>query len=264
MRNLKIILGSMLLAATMTSCNLNPVKPNHEGVLQTNYGRNGIEDFKAVTGSQGVLGPSEELFQVPMWEQKADPSAVEINTKNSSKFTVDPSYIYSAMRGKGRDIIFNYKHVGVTDEVISMDEIENGILNAIVVNAYKEEARKFTTDSLMNNLQAFESNVELRLKQEFAEKFFTITQLTSGLTPPKSMTDAVEDRDASIERARQAKNNLEIARMNLEKKKIEKEANLIESQGLTREVLQQQWIEAIRTSQNRIIITDGKTPVMIQ
>ena len=32
----------------------------------TDYGRNGIESFKTVTGAQGPLGPGSELYQVPM------------------------------------------------------------------------------------------------------------------------------------------------------------------------------------------------------
>jgi hypothetical protein len=37
----------------------------------------------------------------------------------------------------------------------------------------------------------------------------------------------------------------------------------MKSSGLTKEVLQQQYIEAIRNTKNKVIITDGKTPIMI-
>jgi hypothetical protein len=63
-----LIIGIAILG--LTSC--NRPEPNYEGVLMTDYGRNGLESFKTVTGAQGPLGPGSELYQVPMFEQKAD------------------------------------------------------------------------------------------------------------------------------------------------------------------------------------------------
>jgi hypothetical protein len=51
--------------------------------------------------------------------------------------------------------------------------------------------------------------------------------------------------------------------MELEKSRIEQQTNQIKSQGLTREILQERFIDALRYSNNRIIITDGKTPILI-
>ena len=229
----------------------------------TNYGRNGRTDFTVATGSQGMLGPGTELYQVPMFEQKADPAEVVITGKDAGVFSVDPSLTYQAVRGKGADIIFNYKHVGIDNENTVMDNIEAAVLNAIVTNAYREEARNFSTDSLMNNLNSFETAVETRLKKDFEAKFFTLTSLTSGLKPPKSMAEAIERRNNAKQQAEQVKNELEVARMNLEKARIDAEANKVRTTGLSKENLTEKWIEAIKTTQNKVIITDGKTPVIL-
>lgn len=249
------------LLATLYSC--NPVKPNYEGVLMKNYGRNGKEDFTAVTGSQGILGPGTELYQVPMFEQKADPSEVLITAKDAGVFTVDPSLTYQAVRGKGVDIIFNFKHVGIKNEDQIMDNIEGAVLNNLVTNAYREEARNFATDSLMNNLASFETAVENRLKLEFEKKGFTLLSLTSGLKPPASMAEAIERRNNMKQEAERAKNELLVAQIALEKAKLEAEANRVRAAGLDSRILQQQWIEAIRNTTNKVIITDGKTPVIL-
>ena len=255
------ILILAILAIVTASC--NRVQPNYEGVLMKSYGRNGRSDFSVVTGAQGMLAPGSTLYQVPMFEQKADPEPVEVTAKDAGVFTVDPSLTYKAIRGKGADIIFAYKHVGVGDSDEMMDNIEVSILNALVTNAYREEARNFTTDSLMNNLNAFERVVEARLKKEFEAKYFMLTNLTSGLKPPKSMAGAIERRNNAKQQAEEVRNQLEVSRMNLEKAKIDAEANRIKAAGLEPRVLQEKWIEAIRTSKNRIIITDGKAPVML-
>lgn len=254
---------SAALIIMVESCQCNRVKPNYEGVLMTGYGRNGKADFAPVTGSQGMLGPGSELYHVPMWEQKADPAEVSITAKDAGYFSVDPTYTYAAIRGKGVDIIFNYKHVGVDDPGSMMDNIEASVLNQLVINAYREISRNYTTDSLMNNLNNFERAVEHQLSKEFEGKFFSLVNLTSGLKPPASMVQAIERRNNAIQQAEQVRNELEVSKMNLEKAKIEAETNRAKASGLEPRVLQEQWIEAIRTTQNKVIITDGKTPILL-
>lgn len=257
----RLLLLAVAASGLLTSCGRNRVEPNNEGVLMENYGRGGRADFKAVTGAQGFLAPGSELYQVPMWEQKADPQAVGITAKDGGYFSVDPTYTYQAERGKGADIVFNYKHVGLGDKV--MDNIEDQILNPLVLNAYREEARGYTTDSLLNHLGSFEKQVEARLSAEFDKKYFSVNSLTSGLKPPQSMIDAIELRNNAIQQAEQVKNELAVSEMQLKKARIDAEANRVKSAGLTKEVLQQQWIEAIRTTQNKVIITDGRAPIML-
>lgn len=254
-----IILFSVI--ASLVGC--NRPEPNYEGVLMTEYGRNGINSFKIVTGAQGILGPGSELYQVPMWEQAGDPDIVEITAKDAGVFTVDPSYTYTPIRGKGAEIVFNYKNYRIQDPETFFDNVEANVLNKRVTDAYREEARNYTTDSLMNNLGKFELSVQSRLKEEFKTKFFDLTTLTSGLKPPASMLKAVEDRNKAIQEANRVKNELETSRMLLEKAKIDAETNKVQSVGLTREILMQQYIEMLGKTSNKVIITDGRTPVIL-
>ena len=254
-----IILFSVI--ASLVGC--NRPEPNYEGVLMTEYGRNGINSFKIVTGAQGILGPGSELYQVPMWEQAGDPDIVEITAKDAGVFTVDPSYTYTPIRGKGAEIVFNYKNYRIQDPETFFDNVEANVLNKRVTDAYREEARNYTTDSLMNNLGKFELSVQSRLKEEFKTKFFDLTTLTSGLKPPASMLKAVEDRNKAIQEANRVKNELETSRMLLEKAKIDAETNKVQSVGLTREILMQQYIEMLGKTPNKVIITDGRTPVIL-
>ena len=252
---------TILVGLTIISC--SRVEPNYEGVLMSNYGRNGKTDFTVVTGKQWTMSPGTELYQVPMFETSGDPNAVTISAKDAGVFTVDPSYQYQPFRGKGVDIVFNYKHLGINEPEVMMDNVENAILNKLVTNAYREEARGYTTDSLMNNLNSYERQVEIRLKKDFEGKFFQLNNLTSGLKPPSSMAQAIENRNNAIQQAEQVKNELQVSKMNLEKAKIDAEANRVRAEGLDSKILQEKWIEAIRNTKNKVIITDGKTPVII-
>ena len=197
---ISVITGCSVVAAVFLMMNgCSRVEPNYEGVLMENYGRNGKADFSTVSGRQWTFFPGVELYQVPMFETSGDPQAVQVSAKDAGVFTVDPSYQYQPIRGKGVDIVFNYKHLGINQPEVMMDNVENSILNKLVTNAYREEARNYTTDSLMNNLNTFERQVETRLKKDFENKFFQLNNLTSGLKPPASMAKAIELRNNAIQ-----------------------------------------------------------------
>lgn len=257
---MKKILSILALVLVLVSC--HRPEPNYEGVLMTEYGRNGIESFKVVTGAQGPLMPGSELYQVPMFEQKSDVESVKVSAKDAGMFTVDPTFTYQVTRTKGPNVILNYKHLGGTSESF-LDNVENNILNKLAIDTYREEARNYTTDSLMNNLGSFEKSVEEKLRVKFQAKFFNLNNLTSGLTPPESMAKAIEARNNTIQKTNDVKNQLEQSRMLQEKAKIDAETDRILSQGLTKEVLQAKYIEAIRNTKNKVIITDGRTPIII-
>jgi hypothetical protein len=252
-----------LIALIVATASCNRVAPNYEGVLMQNYGQNGRSDYSTVTGNQGVLGMGSELFQVPMYEQTADVEIIKIMSKDNSEFAVDPRYTYEAIRGAGVDIIYNYRHVGATGDTAMMNNIESVVLNPLVLDAYRSIARTYKTDSLMLNMAQYEQQVEDTLKNRFLLKFFKLSTITSGLRPPQSTMAAIEDRNNAKIKAEQVENERKIALMKLENAKIEQQTNTIKSQGLTKEILQERFIDAIRNSSNRIIITDGKTPILI-
>jgi regulator of protease activity HflC (stomatin/prohibitin superfamily) len=258
-----IVLLIILVVAGYQGC--NRVEPNYEGVLMTNYGRNGKTDFRRVTGTQNTMWFGTSLYQVPMYALNGNPDAITVTAKDGGVFTVDPQYTYQAKRDSGINIIFNYKYLGLAGQLgeDDLNNVEASVLNPIVLNAYREEARNFATDSLLTSINLFENNVEARLKQQFAAKYFDITSLTSGLKPPASMTENIERMNNAKVETQTVKNQLATAKMLQEKASIEAKTNEIKSRGFTKEILAEKWIDAIRNSSNRIIITDGKTPIMV-
>jgi regulator of protease activity HflC (stomatin/prohibitin superfamily) len=259
MKNVFLILT---ISLTLFSC--SRVEPNYEGVLMENYGRNGKSDFQLVKGKQWTISPGTQLYQVPMFETSGDADEIIIRAKDAGKFSVNPVYQYQPIRGKGIDIVFNYKHLGVDEPEVMLENIEKTILNRLVVDAYRVQARNYTTDSLMNNLNTYEQEVQAKLKEVFKNKYFQLNELTSGLTPPESMSKAIEARNNAVQEANKVENELRVARMELEKAKIDAETNKAKAEGLDSKILTARWIDAIRYSKNKVIITDGKTPVIIQ
>ena len=77
------------------------------------------------------------------------------------------------------------------------------------------------------------------------------------------MEDAIERRNNMILEKEKVENEVKVAKMNLEKARIEAETNKVKSQGLDEKLLQEKWIEAIKETGNKVIITDGKAPAPI-
>ena len=115
----------------------------------------------------------------------------------------------------------------------------------------------------MNYLGNFEKSVESVLTAKFNKKGFTLNTLTSGLTPPRSMAQAIEARNNAVQQANQVKNELETSKMYLEKAKIDAQTNRMKSSGLTKEVLTEKYIEMLKVTKNKVYITDGKTPIIL-
>lgn len=260
MKNNLLKLASIAMVLFVSSCtSCNRVEPNHEGVLMTNYGRT-KDDFSIVVGSQGVLGWGSSLYQVPLYEQKGDCPVMNVTAKGGGVFTIDPTYTYQAIKGKGVDIIFNFKQYASTDSLL--ESIEKNNLNTLVVNAYKEQARELSTDTILYRLNEYEQSVEKRLRTEFEKKNFELLTLTSGLLPPKSMSDAIEERNNASIKAQTVQNEIKIAQFQLQKDSLIKRSNQIKSDGLSREILQEKYIDMLQNTKNKVIITDGKTPII--
>lgn len=54
----------------LSSC--ERVAPNYAGVLMENYGKQGKDDFKVVSGRVSTWEWGTELFQVPLFDQRGE------------------------------------------------------------------------------------------------------------------------------------------------------------------------------------------------
>ena len=66
MKKLVLVFG---IAMLLMSC--ERVEPNYVGVVMENYGKNGKSDFTTEKGRVWVASPGKEVFQVPLFEQRA-------------------------------------------------------------------------------------------------------------------------------------------------------------------------------------------------
>lgn len=245
-----LILFSMV--ALLCGCPL--VNPSYEGVLMTNCGKNGISDFKIVSGRVNDWGVCDDLFIVPMFQQEGDMEPVELTLAGGAKgFFVKPEYRYKAMRNKGPEIVYENNRFGSGDDFL--DNVEDQVLEGRIREQVIDIARGYDPDSLLNNMIQYEEAVTKAIEDQFASVFFELQGFTLNLTPPKSLVNAIAAKADEVEKTKKVQEelnreraqielDLERAKAEVEIAKLTKEANKILDQGLTDKVLKHKWIEA--------------------
>lgn len=250
MRSIAIILAlGAVMMSTMQSC--YRIDAGHVGLKVNLYGTDkGVSDVVEVTGFDFYAPWSSQIVEFPVFSQTKDYDPFNITAKDASVFSVDPTLTYFVESEHAPHIYRQYRK--------PLESLENGILKNLVYDAYRITANNYTSDSLMANRGAFELQLQQTLSSTMKEEGFTFQQLTSQLTPPNSLAEAINQKNLAVQQSLQAKNLVEKERMQADiatakargvadAKKIEADGiyyyNQRVQESLSSQLLQQMWIE---------------------
>lgn len=253
----KTALALAFIGLVLVSC--ERVAPNYVGVLMENYGKNGKSDFSKTKGSVNTWGAGTELFQVPLWEQRAEygikddgsDKLLHLKAADNTEFTASPTYSYSVIEERAIDVVFQNKQLGSGDEF--MKSLENNILEMKIRDLMKEESRKYVTDTLMANGGSlrFEESVQKLIDKAFEDKGLKLITLSCQL----DFSDKVK---AKIDSRNEVNTNVSVLDQQIieQRKKnelaaLQRDYNKIISEGITPQLLQDKFIEK----------WDGHTPI---
>ena len=91
-RKIDFLIVALFAVVLFASC--ERVAPNYAGVLMENYGKQGKEDFKIVSGKVSTWELGSELFQVPLFDQRGEfAEAVTLKAADNTEFKARPTYI---------------------------------------------------------------------------------------------------------------------------------------------------------------------------
>ena len=125
----------------------------------------------------------------------------------------------------------------------------------VIYDSYRLTAKCLSSDCFMSNRGSFEEEVQERLETTLLKEGFIYQQLTSNITPPQSLKDAIGSKNRTIQEAMQAENKVRQAEADAKIRRIkaetEKYENDLKASTLTPLILQQMYIEK----------WDGKLPV---
>lgn len=240
-------------ALSVTSC--SRVAPNYQGVLMQDWGKNGKSDFTLVKGRVNTLTPGTELFQVPLWEQRADfeDRALHLKAADNTEFTSRPTYSYRVIENRAVDVVFNNKQLDSGDEF--MKAVENNVLEPKIYDIMKEASRSYLTDQLMaqGGSLKFEKHVEDLVRKEFLLRGLQLENFSSQLEFSKKVTEKIDNRNEVNTNITVLDQQIEEQKKRNELYRLQAEGNRIVSEGITQQLLDQQALSK----------WDGKLPTTV-
>lgn len=250
MKNFKFLMIALLAVVAFSSC--ERVAPNFVGVLMEDWGKNGKSDFTIVQGRVSTVAPGTELFQVPLFDQRGQwDEPMHLKAADNTEFTAKPTYSYKVIRERAIDIVFDNKHIGSGEGF--MRSLEDNILEPRIRDLIKEESRKYKTDSLMadGGSLMFEKRVEKIVEEEFEKRGLQLISFSSQLEFSQKVKDKIDSRNEVNTNLSVLDQQIAEQKKRNELEELKTQQSIIKSRGLTKEILQQQFIEK----------WDGKTPL---
>lgn len=256
MKKVKFILMALVAVIAFSSC--ERVAPNYAGVLMENYGKDGKSDFKVVSGKVSTIEWGTELFQVPLLDQRGEfAEPVTLKAADNTEFKAKPTYSYKVIKERAIDVVFDNKHIDKAETESGKDgfmqSLEDNILEPRIYDLIKEESRKHTTDSLMANggSLAFEKRLEQIVESEFEKRGLRLLTFSAQLEFSAKVRDKIDSRNEVNTNITVLDQQIAEQKKRNELEQLKTEQALIRSRGLTKEILQQQFIDK----------WDGKSPI---
>ncbi|MGN5956059.1 prohibitin family protein [Sphingobacterium lactis] len=249
MKKNMIALGATLFVALMVwVCCTERIDAGYEGIKVKLYGSDkGVQDVSLVTGRVWYNPITESIYEFPTYVQTANYDKFTVNAKDGSVFTVDPTISLRVSPGSTPKIFIKYRK--------QIEEILSNTLVNHIKDVYRIEFNKYTTDSIISKREKFEEGVQLKMIAFLEKEGFYLEQLTSGIQYPEAITQAINAKNAAIQKAQQAENELKVVEADAKKMIVQAEAearaNELRQSTLSPLLIQQQFIEK----------WDGSTPL---
>lgn len=241
----------LVLGTLITGC--ERIDAGHVGMKVSYFGdEKGVNDITYATGVTFINPLTTKIVEWPTYVQHVEYTGENgfiINSKDGSEFGVNPVINYQITADKAPSIYRKFR--------VDLSTLEQAYLKTAIQDAFRMTANQFPADSLVSSRQRFETLVYKTLRAKLDTEGFYIQQLTSNLVYPESFKNAINAKNAAIQNALQAENNVKTAEANakiqiakakgnadalLMSARAEAEANKLKQATLTPMLLQQMWI----------------------
>ncbi|EPA00608.1 hypothetical protein A33Q_0081 [Indibacter alkaliphilus LW1] len=254
MKNISLILT--VLAMLVSSCAV--VRQGEVGV-KSKFGK--LSPDVADAGLVGFNPFTSRVIKVPIRTVNQE---VKLNLPSKEGLTIDSeiSILYSIEK---QQVPFILEDVGEDYERV------------LILNVFRSAAADVTAQYMAKDMHSgmrseIEKNIQDRMHESLRPRGFVIERvLMKSIQLPVELSRAIERKLKAEQEAQQMEYVLDRERQEAERRRIEAEgtrdAQKILAEGLVREIIELRSIEAFRELANspnaKIIITDGKTPYLI-
>jgi len=147
-----------------------------------------------------------DVYTYPVFIQRVDYAPFKVTTKDAAMFTMDPVLAYQLNRAKATDVFSKYRK--------PLKDIEAGYMRTCIYDAYRIIANNYTSDELMASRAKFEAEVRAMLEKSLNDEGFIVTEFTSQIIPPESLSAAIEAKNQAIQESLKAENLVKQAEAN--------------------------------------------------
>ena len=174
-----------------------------------------------VTGFVFFNPITTDVYKYPVYIQRVDYQPFSVTTKDAAVFSMDPVLAYQINRDMATEIFAKYRR--------PLNDIEAGYMRTCIYDAYRITANYYTSDELMASRAKFEAEVRAMLDESLGNEGIIVTEFTSQITPPQSLSAAIEAKNQAIQESLKAENLIKQAEANakIEIAKAEGEAKAL-------------------------------------
>ncbi len=246
-----LILVAFLALLIIQPFTYENIDAGNVGIKINLYGTNrGVDNITIVTGRVWYNTWTTKIIEFPTFTQSVDYDPFVVTTKDAAEFKVDPKLNYHVNPAMVPQIYRQYRK--------TLTEIEQQFMRNTIYDAYRIVANSFSSDSVMSNREKFEDRIQIILTKNLSKDGFVYDQLTSAITPPESLRQMIDEKNASIQARLKAENQAKQADAEAKVKvatatgegqalliraKSEAEANRLRQASLTPMLIQQEWIK---------------------
>ncbi|MDR2255938.1 MAG: prohibitin family protein [Arthrobacter sp.] len=188
-------------------------------------------------------------------------NSIPFNDKAGTRGSMDVTVTYAVRPDMVEAIYKEYR---------TQDMFRTRLINQDIAAMVRTVPSRYTTVEVLSKREEVSANILEALEKRWERWGVTGIQVAlQDIRYPEQIMERFENLTAEQTRAEEAKAATVTAEQEAKKKLVEAEgeakANAARSKALTPEVLQQQYIEALKTAaeKGQLIITDGKTTPMI-
>ena len=163
----------------------------------------GTLDATTVTGYVFYCPITTDVFTYETRVRQVNYNPFTVQTKDGSKFEMDPNLSYNLVRERAVDVFGKYRK--------PLDYLEGTYIRTAIYDAYRINANKYTADELVANRAKFEDDVKDMLDTTLFSEGFHVEQFTSQIEPPKSLTEMINAKVAAVQAALKAENEVKKA-----------------------------------------------------
>ncbi|MFT6796743.1 MAG: regulator of protease activity HflC (stomatin/prohibitin superfamily) [Maribacter sp.] len=255
---MKNIIATITVAALFTSCAV--IRPGEAGVKQT------LGKFSDNVITQGTVVYNPFISKVIKESTQTNNIKLVLSLPSKEGLSVDSEI----------SILYRLEQNKIPSVLENLGQGYESVITSVFRSASSDVCAKFYAKDMHSGMRAdIEREIQIKMEENLkkqADGIQLIAVLMKSIRLPGGLATSIEEKLQAEQDAMRMVFVLQQSRLEAERKIIEAEAErdaqIILANGLTEEIIQIKSIEAFRelskSPNSKVIITDGKTPLLIQ